>query len=276
MLLAVILVVTTEAVHFNCLYKYNLPNTMWYCYECSATITLTDSNALESVIGDHDVGRTNDNVEYLTIKDQFMPYFPERLLDYFKILKAVGITNTQLLTLSATDLQEIPGLLHVSVQENNLISLDGDLFSLTPHLKYFAADFNRIEHVGTDFFIPDNMTFLLLGFNVCVNVNAQDRSEVLRLARSLPELCPPKTRDAFAELAELQALNLALNAQVDLLVESGAKHAEEITKLQETVSKFDGRMLDIEEQLKGSSSVPRIHWLSSIIVIAVLCKQLFK
>lgn len=234
-----------------------------------------------------------------------MPFFPEKLLDFFKILKAVNLYNTQLLTLRASDFQQIPGLLFLAVQRNNLTSLDGDLFSLTPTLRYLAADLNQIEHIGPNFFIPDTMRFLMLGYNPCINVNAQGRSEVLALEPQLSVLCPPLegttttmstttlstttmstttmlasnpttsiSRNFDEEIDGLQAANLALSAQLIVLEESNAKNMEEIEKLQDLVSEFEKRMSDIEEQLEGSSTIPRVHWLSiSILIASVYCKQ---
>lgn len=282
LLVAVILVSTTESVHFNCFYKYDVPNTMWDSYQCDATITLTGSNALESVTGNHDVNKTNDNIEYLSIKDQPMPFFPERLLDFFKILKAISLFNTQLVTLSASDLQQIPGLLHLAVQRNNLDSLDADLFQFTPLVRLLAADGNQIQHIGHNFIAHTNdLSYLYLQNNVCINVNAQGRTEVLEIAPTISVLCPPlavtttesttasttlpttttrstnptttvqtpSQRDVYEEIDELRASNIALEIRVDDLKDFNGKQVEDIDKLQKSVSAFEKRILEIEKKL---------------------------
>lgn len=277
---------------------------MHYCYQCDATITLTASKALESVTGDHDTGKSNDDVEYLTIKDQYMTFFPEGLLVFFKILQAMSVYNTQLLSLGAKDLQPIPGLLHLAVQRNNLTSIDADLFSFTPLVRLFAADANQIEHIGHNLIANTNeLAYLFFGNNVCINQNAQGRSEVLALAPTLSVLCPPlddtttqtpttvtipsttafptttidNTMDVYEKIEELRASNHALGDQIDSLQESNSKQVEEIEELQQSVSEFDERMLEIEKQLKGGSSLPSVHWLSSTFIIAsVFCQQFFQ
>lgn len=380
MFLALILVTTTNAFHSHCKYEFVLPLTMTTVYGCLSTVTLTESTALESVTGGHKGERSNDDVEFFgmdLLENQFMPFFPQNLLNFFKNLKAISLSKTQLLTLSAMDLQPIPGLLFLYLGGNNLTSLDGDLLQFSPHIRLFSVENNQIEQIGPNFHAPEELQSLYLENNVCISINVFGRSQVQETAPKLSDMCSsfyltttattvdffnevyekidklqasnlvletrveslksfnakqteeidklqkslsafekrvseiekkllitstvstttipttdpttstsatnqPSTftsssRDVFSSLEELKSLNIALSLEIDVLQEFSDKHEVEIKKLTESISTFYKRMLEIEEQLGGSSAMPRLHWLSFLVpMVAALHKQLIR
>lgn len=166
---------------------------------------------------------------------QHLPFVPEELSEFFRNLDALWIDRSSLISISANDLRPFPRLVFLQLDDNQLTSLDGDLFAHTPNLQGMSFQWNKIEHIGHDLVTNlNNLTILLLQYNVCVDAWATTRAEVLSLGARLSDLCPPlddTTTEATTtteitsgqclcdeEIEEVRELNLALGVQVDSLL----------------------------------------------------------
>lgn len=149
-LLAVFCVFTAKAVEFDCDFNVTRFPSGEELYTCTATVALTNSSTLQSVEGEHLEGRLNEDVEFLFIRYQNLPFVPESIDQFFGNLTAVLFWSTQLFTISAGDLRQFPGLTHFFSYENPITSLDGDLFSFNPNLSDVEFEDNQIENIGFD------------------------------------------------------------------------------------------------------------------------------
>lgn len=183
---------TAEAVLFDCLFRLDSLTVVGVVYTCVPIVTLTGSRIQENVTGIHLPRYTNDHVQHIFIQNQNLPFVPARIDSSFKNLRALRFENTNLHSISAKDLQPFPQLEYFMLYMNNLTSLDGDLFSYTPLLIRLYLRSNQIQHIGHDLVKNlNNLQYLFLGANACIEKDAATRAAVLELAPQLSVLCPP-------------------------------------------------------------------------------------
>lgn len=292
LLAATLLAFPVKAIQFDCNFGFFSP---WIGprYTCHATVINSSSSALESVTGVHETGRSDDDVEYLYIRNQNLPFIPEGIANFFRNLDSLAISETSLMSISANDLRPFPRLLFIYLYGQQLTSIDGDLFTYTPHLQQVHFNFNLIQHIGHDLVTGlNNLTILYLQGNVCIDQVAGNRADVLSLGPRLSVFCPPlniQTTEATTtteittttdknidqcmcdgEIEELHELNRDLRIHVNNLQESNTdqnrkieQQSEEIEQLQlsneqliQVNAAFEKRLLEVEMRLIEIGSTP--------------------
>lgn len=190
LLAAVIASCTVNAVQFNCNFGSSDFEDLRSYYTCKPTVTLTASTTLEKQTGGHDWFHSNDNVDGLVIIKQNLPFFPQGIGNYFRYLKAIEFSTTNLNSISANDLKPFPQIEWLKLYESNLTSLDGDLFKFSPLLKFLSLKNNKIQHIGPDLLTKlNNLVNLYLQGNDCIDRYANSRAAVTQLATQLTALC---------------------------------------------------------------------------------------
>lgn len=198
-LLALFLAYQTNAVHFDCAFDFYTPAPIGIVYTCRPTVILSGSSTLKSVTGIHRPGYTNDNVEFLFVGSENLPFVPRELSKFFKNLRAIEYMDTRVLSISAQDLQ-IPTLEYLFLNGNSFTSLDGDLFSFTPRMKFIHLGHNQIQHIGPDLLTNlSHLQRLYLNGNICIDKSAETREEVEELVTQLSILCPPPIEPCSCE-----------------------------------------------------------------------------
>lgn len=231
-------------------------------YTCTATVTDLKNLGLEKVVGDHQDGKSNDDVEFLKVDDQNLPFIPEGIAGFFKNLKALKVYNSNLMSISGKDLKQFPQLILLDLYwSGNLETLDGDLFSFTPLLQHVDFGRNLIQHIGEDLLTNSpNLTYIDLVRNGCVDRLAPTRSKVLELSAQLPLLCPlPQKCSCDEEIDNLRAENRQQSEKIKELV-----HA--VKYLRESNADLEKRILDVDKQSKGSSSAIHANLLVILLV----------
>lgn len=188
----VLLACSVKAIQFECTFEMRSPWTpMGNRYTCYATVINSGPASLESVTGVHQEGKSDEDVEYLLIFRQELPFVPEGIADIFKNLDSLLIQRTSLNSLRAKDLRPFPRLMLINLVQSQLTSIDGDLFAYTPHLRYVDFSSNQIEFIEQDLVTSLNdLEYLGFLYNVCINQTATNRAEVLSLASELSLMCP--------------------------------------------------------------------------------------
>lgn len=156
-------------------------------------MTITgDSRVLENVEGVHLADNTIDDVNYLWVQNQELPFIPSNIDSFFKNIIALNWHNSSLASLSASDFEPFPELQLFAAGYNNLVTIDGDLFKHTPKLILINFGSNKIRHVGRDLIKGmENLRYFYFQANPCVNLYATDVIDAVKLADKLPILCPP-------------------------------------------------------------------------------------
>lgn len=188
------LITSTNAMTIVCQFFYNAVESstedQYGCYP--TTVDLGNSVVVESVTGTHRPGRTNDDVTYLMLLNQNVPQFPKELEKFFPNLRFFRISETGLLSIKAEDLKPYPQITMLYIGANKFTSLDGDLFTLTPNLQWINIDRCKITSIGRGLLDNlDDLTYIDLQHNPCIDLRAQNREQVLELKPSLLTLCPP-------------------------------------------------------------------------------------
>lgn len=191
-LVTVIAAFTADAYIFNCDFSYQGLPSLFPRYSCVATITVTDSATLLDVTGEHLPNHSNANVEFLWISNQNFEIIPKGISEFFPNITALRFVSNNMISISADDLQLFPHLGYLVLFGNNFTSLDGDLFTHTPLLVYIHLGWNQIQHIGHHLVTKlDFLESLYLNQNICIDMVATTRAEVIALEPNLSQLCPP-------------------------------------------------------------------------------------
>jgi hypothetical protein len=166
-----------------------------FVYTCGGSVTFYgNSGVIDEVEGDHQNGKDNEYVEGFELRTSRVNSIPRNLSEQFKNLKAMDFTNSDILTLSAGDLQQFPELVTFVVWMNKIISIDGDLFMYNPKLRLIDFDDNLLENVGHN--LIGNLRWLKSAAfqnNQCISTSANSPAALFELNANLPVKCPPLT-----------------------------------------------------------------------------------
>lgn len=252
LLSAIIAGFTVEAVDFYCFFSFQEAIAVGRCYTCETRATVLETAVLENVNGDHRPGKTNDDVDYLKVQGP-LPFVPAGIVDFFGNLRAINIDSNEVFSVSAEDLRPFHQLEFLALFMNHLESIEGDLFSFTPHLKCIALAYNQIKHIGHDLVTNLlDLQFLYLNGNICVDRNAVTRAEVEELAPQLSELCPPiESTTTVATTTETPAIaECSCNDEIIEIHDSIQQQSSEIMQLQQS----NAQMIQANEQLLEMSA----------------------
>lgn len=253
---------TVDAVHFNCRFTFHTISGETV-YTCRPSVDLTQSTTLENVTGFHQPGFTNEDVGFLYVYDQNLPFVPKGIVDFFKNLIFMEFQDTFLLSIRAEDLQPFPQLESLVLSWNRLISLDADLFSFNPLLQRIDIAYNQIQHIGHDLVTNlDNLRHLGFTGNTCIDRSALSRAAVLELAPQLSVLCPPLD-DTTTVATTIPVTTTGLPVEqcpcgekIERLREVVQEQNLNIVHLQESKLAIEKRLLDVEMKLLEILSTP--------------------
>lgn len=247
LLAAVLLKCSGKAIQFDCNFEMSSPSSLGDRYACIANVINSGSPTLESVIGVHQAGKSNDDVEWLRIAHQNLTSVPGGIVEFFKNLDTLWIEASSLMSISANDLRPFPRLIHLDLLANKLTSIDGDLFKYTPNLLWVYFDSNQIQHIGHDLVTSlSDLTVLFFQNNLCINQNALNREEVLGLAPKLSVLCKNCLHDD--EICSLKTQVYRQNGKIEVL-------SDEIEQLYQEKAVIENRLWEVEMKLSEIGSV---------------------
>lgn len=101
----------------------------------------------ETFVGTHDLGKTNVHVEELIISHSNLPNILQGMGDAFANIKKLHIFSSNLGNISKFDLKQFPNLEKISLVNNPIEYLPGDLFEFTPKVQNVSASPN-IKFIG--------------------------------------------------------------------------------------------------------------------------------
>lgn len=116
---------------------------------------------------------------------------PKNIELFFTNLIVLFWDAGNLLSITAEDLKPFPGLKMFAVYDNNLVSLDGDLFQHTTKLNFIEFASNRITNVGPN--LLGNLAELIevdFSNNLCISANATTPEGIQTLKLKLAMQCP--------------------------------------------------------------------------------------
>lgn len=255
LLVATFLVFQTGAFNINCKFRnvdFEIV-TLGTEYTCLAAVIPTGYANIQRITGNHEPEKVDDDVKALQIHFQNMAFIPAGIAEYLKYLTVIEIFNSKLQSISAGDLQPFPQLLKLDLSYNNIVTLDGDLFSLNPKLRWISITGNQIEHIGHGLvtFLND-LTAIFLDSNVCINQSARNRNEVLQLGGQLSDLCPPLEGSTATPTTSTK---ITTTASTTTEVTTCSCEAE-INHLLDMNEAFEERLLEAEKKIRELGSLP--------------------
>ena len=190
-------------------------------------------------------GRSNRDVEAISFYDQELDFFPECIELFFTNIRLIHFRRTKLKEIMAEDLKPFP-ILEVFVFDfNELETLDGDLFTHNPNIRYVDFSSNKLTNVGPKIFEPlKQLSSAFILENPCMDQSATNTAEVAIIARDLNFRCPPSVRmiqriilkeSNMQRLIDEQVAE-SISVEVSQLRWAGNKQWEEIMRLHERLS----------------------------------------
>jgi hypothetical protein len=125
----------------------------YFCYVTSATITKPDTK-IESFIGVHKSGKSDNDVKGNKFDNTVVEYFPKNLHKIFPQLNSVVISNCGLKRITRNDLNGLENISEFYLDGNQLRSLPVDLFVNMKKLKEISFRNNKLEFVSSSMLIP--------------------------------------------------------------------------------------------------------------------------
>lgn len=197
LLTIVTIALSSDAVFFECDYEETTWSPIPNAYTCVAEVVSTANKLeLEKIKGDHDEGKTNDDVVFLYIYNQKLEKIPNNLNKFFPNVKVLEWNNSNLKSLSAEDLKQYPELITFSSYYNDIVTLESDVFKYNPKLQWIYFHKSNIQHVGEGLLDGlDELTFVNFERNPCINTYGRTPEQIKQLNKNLPIKCPMKSSE---------------------------------------------------------------------------------
>lgn len=123
-----------------------------------------------------------------------MTYFPQSLLKTFPNLIAVYINDGNLQEIHQSDLEPFTALRLLDLFGNRLEVIEPDLFKFNPKLEVIWLSNNQIRKIDPKVFDHlENLSFLYLMDNVCIEQSETNRTEVIKLIQNVKAKCSGST-----------------------------------------------------------------------------------
>ena len=129
-------------------------NGLKYSCQMSNVSKIEPGTKIANFRGIHKAGKTNIDVEALSIAGNQVEYFPRGLSTIFPRLTNVCIMFCKVKEISRKDLEGLGNLEFLNVSYSELESLPNDLFVETPKLIWIDFMFNKIERLSSKIFHP--------------------------------------------------------------------------------------------------------------------------
>jgi Leucine-rich repeat (LRR) protein len=193
----------SEALIFDCTYSSSSFSFANSVYTCQARVLIFSHNdsVLYAVTQNHLWDNSNQNVTALQIVNERLPSFPRNIESFYSNLKVIFFRNNSLTQISSDDLLPFPELIHLTLWDNKIQTLEDDLFSRTPNLQHIDFDNNQLLHVGRNTLehLP-NLTNAFFTNNVCISKSVSAQSSIASLKYELSTKCPPTLEMFLADV----------------------------------------------------------------------------
>lgn len=145
-----------------------------YACEVSGSFAITRRNdQVYSIVGDHMIGKSNDDVVAFKADAARFEYFPRGIERFLKNLKSIVINFSRLKEIRQVDLKPFTKLRHIDLFDNKIEVIEADLFKFNPELEEIWLSSNNIKIVDVTAF--DGLTklkALYMSANLCVSDSA--------------------------------------------------------------------------------------------------------
>jgi len=248
----------SDAISLNCSFAMETFSQVGNIYRCSASVAFdTEPEKITAVNGTHQGGREAGDVLGLQINSRRIEFFPTNIVNFFPNIIFLRFQSNSISYVNNYHLLPFPNLQYLSLYNNQITSLDSNLFSGLNSMRLISFQSNDIKHVGHDFILPDSGTITFTD-NPCINLNAQTPAAIINLRFRLLVNCPPTISQIEHTLEDRPNLITNVSGKVLNLVERSdsldRSHWEmevELTNLTDLVTEFNGEIQSIIERTDG-------------------------
>lgn len=134
-------------------FGYNVGSLLSCHGDSSIISTYPDSVVSKVINSDQTAVKNISQIKALYIVSATIKFIPYGIKAKFPSIEAITIDMGGLLSVNRDNLKEFGSSLEYLVLSNNLITtIDADLFSYNPNMKFIYLDFNPIQHMEAAFF----------------------------------------------------------------------------------------------------------------------------
>lgn len=156
------------------------------CHTKDLKVTEKDETMNPSTIDD------NEQVKGLVIKNQIVNFIPKFTDSLAKRLEALLVDSCHLKVVSKEDLQQFPQLKRLTLNNNDVERLGGELFDYNPQLElfWFDKDDHKLNFIGAN--LLDSLTKLkevMFNGTGCINFYSNNLRTLQQLKKKLETSC---------------------------------------------------------------------------------------
>jgi hypothetical protein len=181
-----------SALTFYCNFAVRNFDSFTQIYSCEFNVTEDASDLLTAVSGTHLPGKTNSMTEGVSAPSAVnLTFIPRNLASFFPNIKVLYWAAPQFSSISSDDLK-FPLLEYFVCANNQLTSIDGNLFEFSRNLRAISFYNTKLQHVGHNLLV--NLPQLQQAWfqhNTCISTYTEDQQGIKNLDRNLPIFCPP-------------------------------------------------------------------------------------
>lgn len=220
-----------QSVAFNCAFNQNSP-TSYFCFARNLTIISRDDRTVMEISGVHEIGKSNVDVNAISISEKVVNFFPLQLSNFFPNLEIIYFLKNTLSEILSSDLEQFGGkLVRFVFSGNDIEVLQANLFKFNPNIEVIFLDHNNIKHIEDGAFAGmPKLERLYLNNNPCINDGTFDKS--LEVLISEAEF---KCKD------EMRTKVKNLNAKIETLQEKNLQLEGKLKEIEEKLESFEGK-----------------------------------
>lgn len=177
---------------FDCVYSTeNWPEPFGELYTCTPYFS-SESGPLTGVSGDHQPGKSNQDVKVVSISGQALHRIPKNIDKFFQNLEGLSVSHCYL-KFFKDDLKDFPKLRFLLANFNvNDEGINGDLLKALTQLEHVNFDYNEIANVGPGLLSHSpKLAFASFQGNLCIDSKTNTSYTVADIGRELSFKCPP-------------------------------------------------------------------------------------
>lgn len=190
-ILAACLIFQAEAFNIQC------SNEIWNwegeeAKECQVEFinVVTANQTITSVDGKTESNGDHQRTVSIFINSQVVHFLPHQLQKFFPALQEISIIKSKLQSISKADLQPFKSLKILSLFDNELERLDGDLFEFNSELQHIDLKNNKLKFIGQNVMKPmTNLKYADFRNNICIDDKAESHNEIANLAVVMENQC---------------------------------------------------------------------------------------
>lgn len=159
-------------------------------YVCSVVEVsrIASNGRVINIIGEHDEGKSNADVTAVQISGVQLDYYPRYLCKYFPNLKSILILSGGLKKLSKFDFIGHEGIEKLMLIDNNIPTIDNDIFDYAPNIESISLFKNSIKFIGDKVFDKmKKLRYVNLKFNNSYEICLKQEGNGLKTLKELKD-----------------------------------------------------------------------------------------